>query len=189
MRKLLAITTALSALFVLQACSQESHSETLYADAASIDHHITNTTLHSSFIGVEGEHVGEVEAIQTGSGVLFRFTFNNLPPGLHGLHLHKVGTCEDVGSFTLSTGHVNFHDTMHGMLNENGHHSGDLPNILIDESGHGHVDIFQTGITLDDGPTGLIDEDGTALIMHANQDDYDTQPIGGAGPRIACAAF
>ena len=29
--------------------------------------------------------------------------------------------------------------------------------------------------------------DGSAVIIHANADDHLTQPIGGAGPRVACA--
>ncbi|MFQ6550539.1 superoxide dismutase family protein [Aestuariibius sp. 2305UL40-4] len=28
--------------------------------------------------------------------------------------------------------------------------------------------------------------DGTAIVIHANEDDQLTQPIGGSGPRIVC---
>jgi len=35
----------------------------------------------------------------------------------------------------------------------------------------------------------LLDEDGTALIIHENRDDHLTQPIGGAGARVACAVI
>ena len=35
--------------------------------------------------------------------------------------------------------------------------------------------------------TALMDADGSALIVHANADDGLTQPIGGAGERVACA--
>jgi len=31
-----------------------------------------------------------------------------------------------------------------------------------------------------------MDKDGSALVIHANPDDYKTQPIGGAGARIVC---
>ena len=32
----------------------------------------------------------------------------------------------------------------------------------------------------------LLDEDGSAVIIHENPDAHLTQPIGGAGGRIAC---
>jgi Cu-Zn family superoxide dismutase len=35
----------------------------------------------------------------------------------------------------------------------------------------------------------LIDQDGAAIVVHASPDDHETQPIGGAGARVACAAF
>jgi Cu-Zn family superoxide dismutase len=37
------------------------------------------------------------------------------------------------------------------------------------------------------GRPALSDADGSALVFHANADDQTTQPIGGAGDRVACA--
>jgi Cu-Zn family superoxide dismutase len=34
-----------------------------------------------------------------------------------------------------------------------------------------------------------MDADGAALVIHANPDDYRSQPIGGAGDRVACAVI
>ena len=39
------------------------------------------------------------------------------------------------------------------------------------------------------GPHGLKDSDGSAFVIHANEDDHSTQPIGGAGARIACSVI
>ena len=36
---------------------------------------------------------------------------------------------------------------------------------------------------------GLKDADGSALVIHANPDDHMSQPIGGAGARIACGVI
>jgi Cu-Zn family superoxide dismutase len=33
----------------------------------------------------------------------------------------------------------------------------------------------------------MLDADGAAVVIHQNADDHATQPIGGAGPRLACA--
>jgi len=35
----------------------------------------------------------------------------------------------------------------------------------------------------------LLDADGSAIVIHANPDDHMTQPIGGAGARVACGAI
>ena len=36
---------------------------------------------------------------------------------------------------------------------------------------------------------GICDLDGTALVVHAKADDYQTQPAGDAGDRVACAVI
>jgi Cu-Zn family superoxide dismutase len=35
----------------------------------------------------------------------------------------------------------------------------------------------------------LLEGDGSALMIHAQSDDYSSDPAGNAGPRIACAAL
>jgi Cu-Zn family superoxide dismutase len=36
------------------------------------------------------------------------------------------------------------------------------------------------------GEAALLDEDGASLVVHAGPDDYQTDPAGNAGDRIAC---
>jgi Cu-Zn family superoxide dismutase len=55
----------------------------------------------------------------------------------------------------------------------------------VPDSGKLQVEILNTLVSLD-GDAGLLDNDGSALIVHAGADDYKTDPAGNAGDRIAC---
>jgi Cu-Zn family superoxide dismutase len=78
---------------------------------------------------------------------------------------------------------------VHGMLNAGFNDAGDLPNLYVNADGSATVELYSTLVTLD--PSGsrpaLLRADGSALVIHAKPDDYKSQPIGGAGERIACA--
>ena len=55
------------------------------------------------------------------------------------------------------------------------------------------VTVFAHGIWLGEGgaegATPLLDEDGAALVIHAGADDYESDPAGAAGDRVACAVL
>ena len=63
---------------------------------------------------------------------------------------------------------------------------GDLGNIYVGADGIGEMQFFKTGVFLDGVDMPLLDDDGTAIVIHAEEDDQVTQPIGGAGARIVC---
>jgi Cu-Zn family superoxide dismutase len=49
---------------------------------------------------------------------------------------------------------------------------------------------MNTDITLEKGkPNSVFQDGGTALVIHANKDDYMTDPTGNAGDRIACGVI
>lgn len=143
--------------------------------------------LSGAVIGVEGTEIGTLNILDGPHGLLLEVVISpgGLTPGWHGLHLHQVGDCSDTGVFKLSGGHVGKIEGGHGLLNPIGPEAGDVPNIWAAADGSAGYEAFTALIS---GPE-LLDEDGTALIIHANRDDQLSQPIGGAGPRVACAVI
>ena len=133
---------------------------------------------------VNGEVVGTATFVEEAGGVRITVEVSNLPPGEHGLHIHTVGQCSP--DFTAAGGHFNPLDREHGLDNPNGPHAGDLPILEVAEDGTGSQEIVNDIITLSAGPTSLFDEDGSAVIVHADPDDNVTDPTGNAGDRIAC---
>ncbi|MEM8935785.1 MAG: superoxide dismutase family protein [Pseudomonadota bacterium] len=151
------------------------------------------------FINTEGAVIGYATLKQGPTGVLIRVHINGVAPGWHGLHLHQVGDCSDYeDGFKASKGHINPYGKAHGLMHPEGPDLADMPNIFVGENTSATAAFFKTGVavhesTADDaeqaGAYGLMDSDGFAIVVHENADDHITQPIGGAGPRIACAAF
>ena len=111
-----------------------------------------------------------------------------LPPGTHGVHFHAVGSCQrgDSTAFASAGGHHNPLAHKHGLENPDGPHAGDLPNLTVDANGVGHLDTRTARATLRPGPASLFDADGSALVVHAAEDDQKTDPSGNSGARIAC---
>jgi len=132
----------------------------------------------------EGEQVGQVILDETPNGVLVRARFTDLPSGTHGFHIHQTGKCEP--PFESAGGHYNPTGVSHGFNSKDGAHSGDMPNLVVPDSGKIEIDYFLEGVRVNDGSKGILDQDGSAVIVHANADDYHSDPAGAAGARIAC---
>ncbi|HEX3866329.1 MAG TPA: superoxide dismutase family protein [Gemmatimonadaceae bacterium] len=130
-----------------------------------------------------GNSVGTVSLTDTHAGVLITGDLSGLPPGPHGIHVHAVGKCEP--PFTTAGGHFNPGMTHHGFKNAQGPHVGDLPNISMPASGPLHFEFLLAGATLHDA-NAILDADGAAIVIHATQDDYASDPAGNSGARIAC---
>jgi Cu-Zn family superoxide dismutase len=77
----------------------------------------------------------------------------------------------------------------HGKLAADGPHAGDMMNIEVGDDGTGSLTVINELVSIngEHGLPALLDEDGTALIIHEKADDYITQPTGAAGSRIGCA--
>lgn len=147
------------------------------------------TVAKAEVIGNAGKPIGAVTATGTERVTIVRLVLEPgaLQPGWHGIHFHAVADCSDPEKFTASKAHVNHGGKAHGLLNPNGPDEGDLANVFAAADGSVHAEVTSpTGLV---GPKGLLDADGFALVIHASPDDHMSQPIGGAGARVGCAAF
>jgi Cu-Zn family superoxide dismutase len=52
-----------------------------------------------------------------------------------------------------------------------------------------HLDRLIEGVTLSEGPWSLLSPAGKAIVIHAEPDDYATDPSGNSGARIACGVI
>jgi Cu-Zn family superoxide dismutase len=145
------------------------------------------TSARAEMKDAQGRSVGTVALTQTPYGVLVTADLANLPPGTHAFHVHDVGTCEP--PFTSAGGHFNPTLRAHGVLTPAGFHAGDMPNVTIAANGTGRAEQVNSAIALDAGARGVFDADGSTVLVHANADDYRSDPAGNAGPRIACGVI
>jgi Cu-Zn family superoxide dismutase len=145
-------------------------------------------TATSELINNQGERVGTLTLTQGTAGVLITLRVSGLPPGYHGMHFHAMADCSDHAAFKKAGGHVDPHKKPHGFLHPGGPHEGNLPNLIVDQGGKAELELYTQMVSLEQDPAKLLDEDGSSLIIHANRDDHRSQPIGGSGDRIACAA-
>jgi Cu-Zn family superoxide dismutase len=136
----------------------------------------------ASLKDASGNEVGKAALTETPSGLLIRLDLTAAPPGEHALHFHAVGKCEPP-DFKSAGPHFNPAETKHGIENPAGPHAGDMPNLHVPESGKLTVEMLNPIVSQ---LSALLDQDGSALILHADSDDYLTDPAGNAGDRIAC---
>jgi Cu-Zn family superoxide dismutase len=135
----------------------------------------------------EGEKIGYAVLTEGDDGVWIAFALHSLPPGPHAFHIHAVGKCEP--PFKSAGGHFNPFGRKHGLKNPEGHHAGDLQNILAAPDGTVADVRLAPLVTLGDGKNSLFQPEGTAIVIHAGPDDYMSDPAGAAGPRIACGVI
>ena len=142
-----------------------------------------------------GRDVGSAEFRTANKGLAVRIRVSGFSAGSHGVHIHAVGTCDAATTVVFSSagGHFNPTSKQHGRLNPAGYHAGDLPNIVVDASGNGTLDATAESLALTDGVAAILDADGSAVVVHANQDDKRTDAgpsgPGNSGARVACGVI
>lgn len=152
---------------------------------------IAEETGAAALKSADGKDVGAASLKETPFGVLLTLKLSGIPAGEHAMHFHAVGKCETGDKpFESAGGHYNPDNAQHGLMNEQGPHVGDMPNLHMPDSGTLEVEILNPMVTLTkESENTLLDEDGTAIIIHAKADDYTSDPAGNAGGRIACGVI
>jgi len=135
-----------------------------------------------------GRVVGSAVFLQEGDGVRILLDVKGLPPGTKAVHIHDVGQCTPP-SFESAGPHFNPTKAQHGLENRKGPHAGDLPNMTVNDTGQGHLEVTNPRVNLKTGPTSLLDGNGSALVVHAGPDDMRSEPAGNSGARIACGVI
>ncbi|MEE7561307.1 superoxide dismutase family protein [Xanthomonas sp. Kuri4-2] len=109
------------------------------------------------------------------------------PDSEHGFHIHEKGDCSAPDGSSAG-GHFNPAQANHGAVSSDPHHGGDMPNIKADAQGNATIDgPVSSNVNL--GKGDQFDIAGHAVIVHADADDYKTQPTGNAGGRLACGVI
>lgn len=145
-----------------------------------------------TFVDASGQAIGWVRLVEDGAGIVHvNVHVAGLAPGRHGIHIHGIAACGP--TFGAAGGHYNPLGREHGLENPDGAHAGDLPNLIVNVAGNGHLDAKTDRVTISDGPTTLFDSTagavGSSFIIHADEDDQVNQPIGNSGARLACAVI
>lgn len=141
----------------------------------------------------DGQPRGQAVLTAVGEGVEIVVNAEGLTPGLHGLHIHTNGQCApgpDASGKTVAFGAAGGHFDPEAS-NRHGHpehdaqrHAGDVPNLLVDGQGKGQLRFTNPKITL--VPGGKASVLGRTLVVHADADDYRTNPAGNSGGRVLC---
>lgn len=144
-----------------------------------------------------GQSAGRAELTETAAGVEIAITVQGLAPGQHGFHIHANGACApgadpatgQTVAFGAAGGHFDpGHSRNHGQPGQpaNHAHAGELPNIPVGADGNGSLRYLNTHVTLGRQPNSVF---GRALVVHANPDDYASDPAGNSGPRVLCGVI
>lgn len=132
-----------------------------------------------------GDMTGTATFTEQSDGVQVKVEVEGLSPGFHGIQLHENPTCKGPG-FRDAGNHFNPEGKKHGLMNPEGHHMGDLPNVKADDSGKVKEELMLEDATLLENKNSILQEGGTSLIIHKNKDDGISQPGGNAGAREMC---
>jgi len=127
---------------------------------------------------------GVVIFVQQKDGVHINAHVSGLIPGEHGFHIHEFGNCA-CDDAVCAGDHFNPTHKPHAGPDDPDRHIGDLGNMVADAEGKAIYNDVDNQLALN-GPNSII---GRAVIVHADKDDFKTQPTGNAGARVGCGVI
>lgn len=148
----------------------------LFADSSRASAQIMNR---------QGRNIGSAEFSEVKGVVKIRLNLSGLEPGIYSVHIHEKGLCASP-DFASAGRHFNPEEKMHGFLNRQGPHAGDLPNFIVNDDGKTETEFRTELISLKKGEVSSIMDEPTSIVIHSQADDYVTDPAGNSGDRIAC---
>lgn len=130
---------------------------------------------------------GTVKFLAADNGSWVEADFSGLPPyrsadadhsqiGPFGFHIHEnsvCGTSDGKEPFSAAGPHWNPTNQPHG------NHAGDFPSLFPSQNGNAKMLFFTDRFR----PSDIV---GKTIMVHQSPDDYQTQPSGNSGVRIAC---
>lgn len=148
------------------------------------------TSATAQLVDSSGNQVGTAEFVEGPNGLTITVNIRGteaLTPGEHGIHIHRVGSITP--DFEAAGEHFNPTNAQHGFNNPQGPHAGDLENIIVNEDGSASYQTIDPLVTLSGGDNALLDSDGSALVIHQDADDYQTDPSGKSGDRVVAGVI
>lgn len=131
----------------------------------------------------DSEAHGTVHFMRGPLNVTFRAELHGLEPGEHGMHVHVYGDCSAEDGSSAGT-HYHF-EGGEGDDPELDRISGNLGELVANDSGFATLNDEVPMAELN-GFTSII---GRSVVVHADGNDPEKTPIGGAGARVACGAI
>ncbi|WP_310449351.1 superoxide dismutase family protein [Sulfuritalea sp.] len=128
---------------------------------------------------------GTVDFQAVGQKLRVEARVTGLTPGQHGFHVHEAGDCSAPDA-SSAKGHFNPAGRSHGHHGGNDRHAGDMPNLVADSAGKAVLAVEVDMLSLTQGPGGILQR---SVVIHADADDYRSQPAGNSGKRVACGVI
>jgi Cu-Zn family superoxide dismutase len=181
---------AMAVGLLVSGCSMMNRSATNSASAAE-------PAARVQLMTAAGAPAGEATLYSVKGATEIVINATGLKPGVHGFHIHTNGVCapapDAATGQTVAFGAAGGHfdpgaSGKHGQPGEapSHNHAGDLPNLVVEADGRGAVRYVNSYVTIAAGPQSVM---GRALVVHADPDDYMTNPAGMSGARVLCGVI
>jgi len=137
------------------------------------------------------QEIGSVSVADSKYGLVLTPDLKDLPPGVHGFHIHEKGSCDATQQDGKAVpagaagGHYDPDGTKkHSTPWDDGGHRGDLPALYVNADGTATTPVLAPRLKLDE-------VQGRALMIHAGGDNHSDhpKPLGGGAGRIACGVI